>query len=129
MDINVKGYIETEGRERWIEVGTEHTIYGKDSYPSGYGKAKFLKQRRINGKWEYFELIESDEPMLEDDLYELIGDDSIYIQVVSDCQCSEYVVNKFFDVGDESYSKQFGTFDNLEDAKQECIKVFKGEVK
>ena len=123
MDIDVKGFIETEGRERWVEVGTRHTIYGKDSYPSGYGKAKFLKQRRINGKWEYFELIESDEPLLYDDMYELVSDSNIYIQKVD--ECGEYIVYRYFEDGDNSHSISLGRFDNLEDAKQECIKVFK----
>ena len=123
MDIDVKGFIETDGRERWIEVGNKHTIYGKDSYPSGYGKAKFLKQRRIYGEWEYFELIESDEPLLYDDMYELVSDSSIYIQKVD--ECGEYIVHRYIEDGDNSHSIELGTFDNLEDAKQECIKVFK----
>ena len=127
MDIDVKGFIETDGRERWIEVGNKHTIYGKDSYPSGYGKAKFLKQRRINGEWECFELIESDEPLLYDDMYELVSDTNIYIQKVD--ECGEYIVHRYILNGEDSYCEHLGRFDNLEDAKQECIKVFKGEVK
>ena len=71
-----------------------------------------------------FKFIESDEPLLYDDMYELVSDTNIYIQKVD--ECGEYIVRKFIADGDYSHSINLGRFDNLEDAKQECIKIFKG---
>tara|TARA_Y100000401_G_scaffold86339_1_gene71670 strand:- start:301 stop:546 length:246 start_codon:yes stop_codon:yes gene_type:complete len=67
-----------------------------------------------------FRFVESDEPTLTDDMYELIDNDNITIQV------SEigYIVNMFVEDEndyDESYSVDCGIFKSLSKAKAKCV--------
>lgn len=95
---------------------------------------EFMESDNKGEKVQYdaFRFVESDEPTLEDDMYELIDDDNIYIQVSGDC-CQEfmvyrYVIDKDYESGlkgfDESYSENCGTFNNLEDAKEKALSIW-----
>ena len=75
---------------------------------------------------DMFIFVESDEPTLTDDMYELKDNDNIYIQ------CSEigyivnlYVIDKNYESGiksfDESYVIKKGVYKTLEEAKAKCI--------
>ena len=58
MKLNLKSYIETEGRERWVGlgIGPKHFIYGQKEYPKGY-RYKFKKQIFVGRKWIEKEVI------------------------------------------------------------------------
>ena len=69
-----------------------------------------------------FKFIESDEPMLTDDMYELIANDNISIQITDEC-CAKYIVNEFVEDGDESCSIYHGTYNNLKEAKKKALSI------
>ena len=65
---------------------------------------------------DMFIFVESDEPTLTDDMYELKDNDNIYIQV-SDIG---YVVSVYTECED-SYTTNKGVYETLEEAKAKCI--------
>tara|TARA_R100000963_G_C4593161_1_gene69627 strand:+ start:260 stop:517 length:258 start_codon:yes stop_codon:yes gene_type:complete len=75
------------------------------------------KHNKIN--MNKFKFVESDEPELEDDMYELIENPNIYIQVNYECG---FIVNKYTECED-SYFEEFGVYKSLEEAKAKCISI------
>ena len=69
-------------------------------------------------EYDAFRFIESDE-YDEDDIYELIDDENIYIQV-SDDYVAKYLVHQDF----KSHSKCYDIFYNLNDAKQKALSIW-----
>ena len=74
-------------------------------------------------KYDSFRFVESDEPTLTDDMYELIDNTNITIQVSVGLG---YIVNRFVEDKndyDESYSVHCGIFKTLSEAKAKCISI------
>ena len=70
-----------------------------------------------------FEYIPSDAPTLYDDMYELIDNEEIYIQVNDDFG---YIVHRLFGVEDgDCYTKEYGTYKTLSEAQSKAISLNK----
>ena len=65
-----------------------------------------------------FNYIISDEPQLEDDMYELKSDNNIYIQVSID---GGYLVHKYYE--DEGCSEFLGEYKSLKDAMKKALEI------
>lgn len=87
------------------------------------GEGDGTKYNEIN--MNKFKFVESDEPELEDDIYELIENPNIYIQVNYECG---FIVNKYTECEDdieESFIQEYGIYKSLKEAKQKCITLNK----
>jgi len=69
-----------------------------------------------------FKFIESDEPTLEDDMYELVQNPNFYIQ----CSENDFIVH-ISGIGLDQCpcSTEHGIFTSLQKAKKELIKIYK----
>ena len=65
-----------------------------------------------------FNFVESDEPQLEDDMYELQSDNNIYIQV---SMYGGYLVHKYYE--DEGCSEYLGEYKSLKDAMKKALEI------
>ena len=70
-----------------------------------------------------FNFIESDDPQIEDDMYELKSDNNIYIQIND----GNYLVHKYY-LGingneDESCCETFGEYKSLKDAMIKALEI------
>ena len=64
-----------------------------------------------------FSFIESDDPQIEDDMYELKSDNNIYIQINNGI----YLVHKYYNA--EGYCKTFGEYKSLKDAMKKALEI------
>tara|TARA_Y100000310_G_scaffold276022_1_gene292878 strand:- start:428 stop:748 length:321 start_codon:yes stop_codon:yes gene_type:complete len=67
-----------------------------------------------------FNYIISDEPQLEDDMYELKTDNNIYIQVSID---GVYLVHKYYEDSFEGCSEFLGEYKSLKDAMKKALEI------
>ena len=83
-------------------------------------KTKQLTEKQINQRFRY---VLSDDFILYDDMYELIDNEEIYIQVNDDFG---YIVHRLFGVEDgDCYTKEYGTYKTLSEAQSKAISLNK----
>jgi hypothetical protein len=82
----------------------------------GIDKSKYILVNPLSNIIAQFEFIESDDPMLYDDVYQLIEDPNIYIQVNDDFGYIVHILNY-----EHTESKEVGTYQLLSTAMRKAI--------
>lgn len=86
----------------------------------GIDKSKYILVNPLSNIIAQFEFIESDEPMLYDDVYQLIEDPNIYIQVNDDFGYIVHILND-----EHTESKEIATYQLLSTAMRKAISLNK----